>query len=69
MIRKEYINSIITRCDNFLIVAGWEHPIVGPGFENKSTNNKVLKLKRGIDNKSIPLPFLLLFNYFFNSFS
>lgn len=65
MVRKVYRNSIITRCDNFLIVAGWEHPIVGPGFENKSTNNKVLKSKRGIDNKSIPLPFLLFIILFF----
>lgn len=65
MIRKVYRNSSITRCDNFLIICGWEHPIVGPRFENKSTNNKVLKLKRGIDNKSIPLPFLLLFILFF----
>lgn len=65
MIRKVYRNSSITRCDNFLIIGGWEHPIVGPRFENKSTNNKVLKLKRGIDNKSIPLPFLLLIILFF----
>ena len=66
MIRKEYVNSIITRCDNFLIIGGWEHPIVGPRFVNtKSINNKVLKLKRGIDNKSIPLPFLLFIILFF----
>lgn len=65
MIRKVYRNSSITRCDNFLIIGGWEHPIVGPRFENKSTNNKVLKLKRGIDNKSIPLPFLLFIILFF----
>ena len=65
MVRKVYRNSIITRCDNFLIIGGWEHPIVGPRFENKSTNNKVLKLKRGIDNKSIPLPFLLFIILFF----
>ena len=64
MIRKLYRNSIITRCDNFLIICGWEHPIVGPRFINtESTNDKVLKLKRGIDNKPIPLP-ILLFNYF-----
>lgn len=66
MIRKVYRNSSITRCDNFLIIGGWEHPIVGPRFINtKSTNNKVLKLKRGIDNKSIPLPFLLFIILFF----
>ena len=64
MIRKEYVNSIIIRCDNFLIIGGWEHPIVGPRFINtKSINNKVLKIKRGIDNKSIPLPFPTI-NYF-----
>lgn len=66
MIRKLYRNSIITRCDNSLIICGWEHPIVGPRFINtESTNNKVLKLKRGIDNKSIPLPFLLFIILFF----
>ena len=58
-------NSIITRCGVPLIKCGWEHPIVGPRFENKSTNNKILKLKRGIDNKSIPLPFLLFIILFF----
>ena len=49
------VNSIITRCGVPRINNGWEHPIVGPRF-NLSNYNKVLKLKRGIDNKSIPLP-------------
>lgn len=56
------VNSIITRCGVPRINNGWEHPIVGPRF-NLSNYNKVLKLKRGIDNKSIPLPFPTI-NYF-----
>ena len=57
------VNSIITRCGVPRINNGWEHPIVGPRF-NLSNYNKVLKLKRGIDNKSIPLPctyYLIIF--------
>lgn len=60
------VNSIITRCGVPLIKCGWEHPILGPRFEFKKSNyNKVLKLKRGIDNKSIPLPFLLFYLFIF----
>ena len=57
------VNSIITRCGVPRINNGWEHPIVGPRF-NLSNYNKVLKLKRGIDLLSIPLPcayYLIIF--------
>ena len=65
MIRKLYRNPIITRCDNFLIIAGWEHPIVGPRFINtKSINNKVLKLKRDIGIMPISLPFPTIYLFF-----